>query len=289
MIVDPASVSDLPPAEAIYPASGGDHEAFRITSRETLLSAVPYLLGFQPDASMVIIGAKGAPESVHLTQRLPLPRRGEPALIVRSAGHAIRVLAAQECTAAFAVGYGPEAAVAPFAGHFRDMAAEQHITVREILRVSGGRYWPCACTASCRPPEGVPYTPTAEPALAALLAEGVPGVLASRDGLAALVAPVTGAEATAMQQATRRARARRARLLSRPAKSDAGLSGYALAAAEGVTAVKAAMDRFRHGGALTAGEAAWLTVAMRDARIRDDFRSRWHPKTVSTTCGCCAT
>ena len=65
------------------------------------------------------------------------------------------VLGAQRLPAAVAISYGPEALVAPVAGALLDAAHLAGITLHDILRVEGGRYWSYQCgdEASVRPPE----------------------------------------------------------------------------------------------------------------------------------------
>jgi hypothetical protein len=204
------------PAEVAFASADAEQSAIRITSPIKLLNLVPYLLGFHPDNSVVIIGARGPRSMVHVTQRFPLHRPATVRLTESNAEHAVKVLTSEECSGAFVVGYGPEDRVAPFAGQFRDQAVEHGIAVAEILRTAGQRYWSYVCTdPTCCPPEGTPDELTPNPELACLLAAGVPEVYASRDGLAAQVASVTGTDATAMQWATTRAKARVTRLLER--------------------------------------------------------------------------
>jgi hypothetical protein len=43
-----------------------------------LLVLVPYLLGFQPDECMVVVGTKGSGGSLHVTQWVPLHQPDDP-------------------------------------------------------------------------------------------------------------------------------------------------------------------------------------------------------------------
>ena len=103
---------------------------------------------------------------------------------------------------AIAAGYGPGALVTPVAGPLRAALQAAGITVRDLLRVEDGRYWSYVCQdPGCCPPEGVAFDGPAHPAAAALTAAGL-DVLPGRAALAASLAPVTGAAAEAMDQAT---------------------------------------------------------------------------------------
>jgi hypothetical protein len=223
---------------------------------------------------VVIIGAKGTIAG-QVTLRYPLHQPATARLTASSAQHAVSILASAECSQAYVVGYGPENLVAPFAGYFRDLAVEHDIAVPEILRTDGQRYWSYVCTGStCCPPEGTSYELAAVPGLTSLLAAGIADILPSRDGLAELVAPVTGAAAASARRATRRAEARLARLLEQvPASADEP-SGRALVVREGIKATKAAMRRYQDGGDVKPGEAAWLILVLQEVQVRDDCWSR---------------
>jgi hypothetical protein len=236
---------------------------------------VPYLAGFHPDESLVVIGMSEPKGTVRVTLRYPLQQPGIPNRTSFSIQHAIRVLTSQQCLRAIVVGYGPDDRVASLVDRFRDQTAAHRITLPEILRAADQRYWSYVCTdPACCPPEGTPYELAADPELAFLLAEGVPDVLVSRESLAATVAPVTGADAAAIRRATRRAEARVVRLLEQAPAFAVEPSGRALVVREGIKAMTAAMQRYRDDDGISHGEAAWLTVALRDLQVRDDAWSR---------------
>jgi Domain of unknown function (DUF4192) len=247
----------------------------RIGSPAALLAVVPVLLGFEPGNSVVVIGTDGPGAQVRLTLRYDLP---DPRLAAAVAAHAAGVLSAQRIRTAVAVGYGPEHLVSPVADALRECAPRAGITVTELLRAEGQRYWSYVCTEpACCPPEGTPFDVRDHPAARAMAAEGV-GVLASRDELAATVAPVTGEAAERMRQATREAEERVATAVARVARSGRKASVRRLIAAVGLPAVSEAIGRYRGGGRLEPEEAAWLSVVLRDLRVRDDAWSRMRPE-----------
>jgi Domain of unknown function (DUF4192) len=87
------------------------------------------------------------------------------------------------------------------------------------------------------------------------------GVLAGRNALAATIAPVTGAAAEAMREATSRA--------EHPARLLIASDPQALEKA-GLVAVRTAIGVYRDGGAFTpAISFAWLALALTRVRIRD--------------------
>jgi uncharacterized protein DUF4192 len=247
----------------------------RIGSPTSLLAVVPVLLGFEPGNSMVVIGIEEPGAEVKLTLRYDLP---DPGLAPTVAGHAMSVLTAQRIQTAVAVGYGPEHLVSPVAGALRECAPKAGVTVTELLRAENQRYWSFLCKdPACCPPEGKPFDVTDHPAARAMAAERA-RVLASRDALAATVAPVTGAAAEQMRQATREAEEQVARAIARAARSGRKASVRRLIAGVGLPAVSEGIRRYRGGGRLEPEEAAWLTVVLRDFRVRDDAWSRMRPE-----------
>jgi Domain of unknown function (DUF4192) len=188
------------------------------------------------------------------------------------------VLTAQRIQTAVAVGYGPEHLVSPVAAALRECAPRTGITVTELLRAENQRYWSYLCEdPACCPPEGKPFDVADHPAARAMAAEGAT-VLASRNALAATVAPVTGAAAGQMRQATREAEEQVARAIARAARSGRKASVRRLIATVGLPAVSEGIRRYRAGGRLKLAEAAWLTVVLRDLRVRDDAWSRMRPE-----------
>jgi hypothetical protein len=253
--------------------------AIRVTSPASLLALVPTLLGFRPGNSMVIIGTEPPRARVRLTLRydLPDPPRGRFGMEI--AEHALAVLGAQRITTAVAVGYGPGSLVTPVADAFRAAAARTGLRVTELLRVEGDRYWSYLCSdPACCPPDGTVLDAPGH--TASLAGQGDrPPVLASRAELAATVAAVEGEPAELMVAATRRAEEHAAQLVARVARSGRTRSGRRLIASAGLDAVAEAIRCYRRGDQLAAGSAvAWLTVALRDVRVRDDAWARMDPR-----------
>jgi hypothetical protein len=247
----------------------------RIGSPASLLAVVPVLLGFEPGNSMVVIGVGQPGAEVRLTLRYDLP---DPGLAPAVAAHAMSVLTAQRIQTAVAVGYGPERLVSPVAAALRDCAPGAGVTVTELLRADNQRYWSYGCEdPACCPPEGKPFDVRDDPAARAMAA-GSAGVLASRDALATTVAPVTGAAAEQMRQVTREVEEQVARAIARAARSGRKASVRRLIATVGLPAVSEGIRRYRGGGRLEPGEAARLTVVLRDLRVRDDAWSRMRPE-----------
>ena len=152
--------------------------------------------------SIVVVGTESPGRAVRVTLRYDVPDPRRPAAAAALAGHAVSVLAAQGVTTAVAVGYGSDAAVSPVAAALRERAAEAGVTLTEVLRAEGQRYWSYVCAdPACCPPEGTPYDVTGHPAARALAAAGGQ-VLAGREELSASLAPAGGQLGAAMRRAT---------------------------------------------------------------------------------------
>jgi Domain of unknown function (DUF4192) len=254
----------------------------RIGSPASLAAVVPGLLGFDPDRSIVVVGTQPPDGQVRVTLRYDLPDPADPRAAAALAGHAVSVLSAQGVTAAAAVGYGTDAAVSPVAAALRERAAGAGIAVTELLRVAGQRYWSYVCTdPGCCPAAGTPFDVTGHPAARDLAAAGGQ-VLAGRDELAATLAAVGGQRGAAMRRATARALGQVDRCAVRLDRAGLRIAPSRLTAALGQLAVQDAIRRCRgdEADALLADteHAAWLTVALREIRVRDDAWARMDPE-----------
>jgi hypothetical protein len=246
----------------------------RASSPKELLAIVPHLVGFVPQASLVVIGTSPPRDRVRVTLRYDLPDPQEADL----AAHAAAVLRSQGLTAALAVGYGSEALVTPVADALWEAMAVAGIGLRDVLRVQAGRYWSYRCAdEACCPAAGTPFDPSDGPHSAALAAAGLE-VRADRAAVAAQVAPLGGITAESMRQATRRAEQHAAQLLKKVRKSGRTGAARQLIAAEGLNAVGTTIATYRAGGKFASDyQVAWLTVALRDLRVRDDAWARMDP------------
>jgi hypothetical protein len=250
----------------------------RAGSPRELLAVVPHLLGFVPQASLVVIGTGPPRDRVKVTLRYDLPEPPDAGLAADIAAHATAVLTKQRLTAAVAVGYGPEALVVPVAGALLDATHLAGIGLHDILRVQAGRYWSYRCAdEACCPASGTPIDPGYDPYTAALAGAGME-VLVDRAAVAARIAPLGGLTAESMRQATRRAEQHAALLLRKVRKSARTGAARRLVAAEGLSAVGSMIATYRGGGKFaTDYQIAWVTVALRDLRVRDDAWARMDP------------
>ncbi|MEV0392812.1 DUF4192 domain-containing protein [Polymorphospora rubra] len=274
---DPPPLPDLPPSPAsppppLPPASasascGGLPAAptLSVRSPADLLAAVPYLLGFHPADSVVVVALRGP--KIVFAARGDLPVLGTPALARdATARHLALVVVRQQADSAMIVGYGAAARVTPTVELVGMALREAGIQVLEALRLTGDRYWSYLCDAvDCCPAEGTAYdAATTEVAATATFAGQV--ALPDRAALARQVAPLDGPARESMRQATRRAEERLRELVDAavpPAAADRVVRTV------GEAAVQDAMTRHRDQGRLTDDELAWLTVLLPHLPVRD--------------------
>ncbi|MGH8792007.1 MAG: DUF4192 domain-containing protein, partial [Stackebrandtia sp.] len=172
-----------------------------LESPAELLSAVPYLVGYVPAESMVVIGLTD--KQIGLTACTPLPSADEPPGRI---GVTAQVLRRNDVQAAVIVGYGPRERVARSVDYMRGVLDEAGVDLVEAMRVAGGRYWSFTCPgANCCPAEGLPLHPERATAVDAAFAVGGAQALPSRDAMLDRLSPVAGAARAAAIKAIRRA------------------------------------------------------------------------------------
>ncbi|HEY7143990.1 MAG TPA: DUF4192 domain-containing protein [Streptosporangiaceae bacterium] len=275
---DPAG--DAAPRTRIQPASPsvatsaapGGTPRVRVDTLPGLLAVVPYLLGFHPASSLVIIGVDPPRGRVRVTFRFDLPDPPDPAAADRLAAHAAGVLSQQRISTVIAVGYGPGTLVTPVMERLRPAIAAAGVTPRDLVRVADDRYWSYLCAdPRCCPPQGTAFDPVAHPAAAELTAAGVPAYR-DREALSRTLAPLAGPAAAAMREATARAEARARQ------QAGGGQPGTAAAARHWPArrrSVQRAIAAYRGGGQVTdPGEFAWLGVVLAELPVRDDAWAR---------------
>jgi hypothetical protein len=265
------------PATRTRPAS---RTAVRVRagSPEGVLAIVPHLLGFVPRSSLVIIGTDAQRGAVKVTLRYDLPDPSDQELAADIAGHAAAVLAAQRLTVAIVVGYGPDGLVRPLIAALADGMSRAGIAIPECLRAEGTRYWSYTCgDEACCPDQGKEFDQVN--ATSAVMAAAGERVLADRGAVGAGLAPVRGVAAESMRKATRRAEQHVTQVLAKVRKSVRVGAARHMLASEGLAAVASMIATYRAGGKYgTDYQLAWLTVALKDLRVRDDAWARMDPR-----------
>lgn len=126
-------------------------EPIILRSPDALLAAIPYLLGFAPRSSAVLVWL--ADGRLLLTQRLDLPtRQGEASeWMVAAWGHAAADQADEMIVIIYADGDGQGWLV----DLVIDRAAQDGIGIRDALRTTGEQWWSYLCSdAECCGPDG---------------------------------------------------------------------------------------------------------------------------------------
>ncbi|GAB7041275.1 MULTISPECIES: DUF4192 domain-containing protein [Catenuloplanes] len=226
----------------------------RVASPAHLVAVVPYLLGFHPRDSLVVVGRRE--HTLLFAARRDLPPADTPlAEVATFAQHIAAVVARQTIDSVVLFGWTDErSSGAALVAEVADALLELGIPVSDQLRVAGGRFWCYLCTdEGCCPPAGRPFDAEA----AEIRRSAGFDVFASREALVASVAP---ADDEGMRVATVAADRRLEELAARTGPGAGPLFGAIRRA--GARAVGVAMARHRDGGTLDDDEAAWLSVLL---------------------------
>ena len=230
---------------------------------------MPFLVGFEPTRSLVVVSLRGPRQRAGVTARIDLPDPADaPALAEVVLDHVERGGGAGLIVVAYADRDGSggddldrsaDATVRAVLG----ACTARGIAVAEALRVADGRWTSYTCSAACCPPEGTPLRDRlTEPGewTAAMTLEGRQ-VLASRSVLEASIAPVGGLLGTAMRC---RLPSALEEFLAVVPTDRAG--SYA---DETVRLAHECVGRVAAGGQLTVDVAARLLVGLLDRDVRD--------------------
>jgi hypothetical protein len=246
----------------------------QVGSPAALLSVVPYLIGFHPADSIVVVAMRG--RKVRFAARHDLPARDASAPEAQAeAGYLAAVVARQDVDRTRIIGYGEPVRVTPAVLRLAEALRRIDVRVDDVLRVTDGRYWSYECDEPrCCPPEGTPFRPDESVVAAEAIYRGAVA-LPDRAAMVAQTAAVTGAEREAMTAATARAQARVADLVG-PETAGNGFARSVRRA--GRRAVRDAERRYRSGRRLTEDETAWLGVLLVDPQVRDYAGERIGPE-----------
>jgi hypothetical protein len=277
-----------PPADPGPPSGRGDASPrpqpdaglprVRVSSPADMLAIVPHLLGFHPQLSFVVIGASGPRQRVEIGFRYDLPDPASAEAAGEIADHAVAVLAQRGATTVIGIGYGPGRLVTPVADAFAAAARQRRLDLRELLRVEDSRYWSYLCVnPACCPADGAVFDYPSHPAAAAMTVAGL-AAYPDRDAVAATLAPLTGAAARSVDQATERACAKAQALMDRAQRKGPG-NPLRLAIGQGRRAVREAIGVYRGGGRITDEDTfAWLAISLIHLPVRDDAWARMIPE-----------
>lgn len=239
-------------------ASATPDATITLRSPADLIAVVPYMFGFHPDDSAVLLAFTG--RSVTCATRGDLAE--SPTVLARE----LLARTRGQATAVAILGYGDEARAEPAIRHLRTAAEACGLTVREAVRVDAGRWWSYVCDEpTCCPRDGTPFDAAASAVAASCTVQGL-AALPSRRDLAEQVAPLSGPARRSMTAATDKAWTR----LSQCLESVPDDQAAATVVAEGSAAVAGAVARYDAGERLDDAEAAWLSVLLQSIPVRDE-------------------
>ncbi|WP_250031811.1 DUF4192 domain-containing protein [Paractinoplanes maris] len=221
-----------------------------------LIAVTPYLLGFHPTDSIVVIGTVG--RRVSFAGRHDLPPPGSD-----GAGWMAPLVARQGAQAIAVLGFGPPDPVDRTLDTLGTALARSGLQIRDRLRITGGRWWSRDCAEhGCCPPEGHPVPSPSSPVAAAAVFQGQVA-LPDRRTLVAQVASVDGEDRRRMAAATADLGIRFGRVFR-----SGGDPGVLLDEA-GRSAVRAGERRHAAGRSLTFPETAWLGALLAGRPVFD--------------------
>ncbi|NUW43071.1 DUF4192 domain-containing protein [Nonomuraea rhodomycinica] len=224
-----------------------------------VLAAVPYLVGFHPADSLIVVGLARSQVKVAVRWNLPFP----PGTLAP-----LRHLWKREgVDRVIVVGYGPGEQVTPAVDEARSLAAGAGVPVDEALRAHEGRYWSYVCDLpQCCPPEGTPYDPRSSRVAAEATVRGLVA-LPDRRSLERTIAPLTGPVRLAMRRATSEAVAETRAALVRCGDADSFASAWVSA---GLARMRTVLTAHAAGGRVGDAEAARLGLDLTVIRVRDE-------------------
>lgn len=178
----------------------------RLSGQGDLIAAVPHLLGFPPEQSLVLVGLRQPHSSVAITMRVDLPPDRPdcaPSLEeLEPLGQALLSHGATECLAMIMTELPDQGGLQPYVDVVADLdeaLAAAGVEVCDIVLVRTGRWRSYLCLdQQCCPAEGT-VLPQASAELAAYAAFSGSVVRASRSALVAMIATDPGAMAAAQR------------------------------------------------------------------------------------------
>ena len=170
----------------------------RISGPAELLQAIPYLLGFHPSDSLVLVGLRG--RRLVVTARLDLADSTQPGVTA----HTVAAISRGGATVVVGVVYDREPEVTPrpwggLAAVLADDAEEHGCELADLLLVSGRHWWSLLCTEpTCCPPEGLDLPDAPSEFAATATVEGIVA-LPDRAAVEAVLEPAPAAVLAALE------------------------------------------------------------------------------------------
>jgi hypothetical protein len=244
-----------------------DQPVLRLTCPADLVETVPYVVGFHPTRSIVLICVRV--RELRLTMRLDLPPSTDARPTAKTlAQHAVNAGADTVLIACYPDNSEDRTSAERMVRQLRRDLRVKDVTVKEAVRVENGRWWSYLCgNDQCCPSEGTPIPATpGRAAVTAVFAGEV--ALPDRSALKERLTPVNDIALIAVEQAFLDAAAALVRHTAEQAvdawrdEEQAFLVGLA--------------ERYDAGGnRLTAREAGRALFALGDVEVRDACVTWW--------------
>ena len=241
----------------------------KLRSPADIIDAVPYLVGFEPHDSLVVLSLRGPRSRLGLTARVDLPAAKSATACARSfVGYLKRDGAARAIIVLYPPSDGiSHPSVKPLADALVKHLTRARIEVSEVLCVCDGRWWSMRCEdAECCPPSGTLIERDAPSELAVAMTVEGRVVLGSREELASMLDPITGMAAAMMAYAITRVDEKLAAQAAAGHKSEVVAESLALFRA----AVDARLERASIEE-LSTDDAARLIVSLDLWGVRDEI------------------
>jgi hypothetical protein len=244
----------------------------RLRSPADVVEAVPYLVGFHPQRSIVVMALSRRRKRLMLTMRLDLPPSEHAEQAAQSlAGHLSRSGGDAVLIACYPEGADDRAAAERTVTALRKRLDELGLFLKEAVRVEDGRWWSYLCdNPQCCPPEGTVIA--AEPGqvgAAAVLNGHV--ALPSRSALGDRLRPANEIALAAVAQALEQ------RVLERVSLWETTLEELQPDDSDWLGFTTELLGRYQAGrGRLSAQEAARLLDGLQDVRQRDECAEWWY-------------
>lgn len=175
--------------------AGALRSSSSISGPGELLQAVPYLLGFHPAESLVLVGLDGG--RLVVTARLDLADADIPNVLQDTLDALVRGGSTSVLAAIYDDAFGASRVVRLSVSGVLSAADQAGCDLLDMLVVARGRWWSLLCEPGCCPPDGrlVPTEPSAFTTAATF--DGVVA-MPDRAALASVLDPVGGADRAAL-------------------------------------------------------------------------------------------
>src|SRR4051812_45562584 len=199
----PRPVSDSSSLVGMANLQRADAMLIKLSDPADMAAAIPHLVGFQPEESLVVVSLRRPRKRIGLTMRFDLPPESCDADLAEQV--ALRLVADKAafallacCTEAASVDGAPPRA--DLIDHIERQLDKRDVAMLDALLIRDGRWWSYRCEdVDCCPPDGKEIPAATDIAAAhALLGRGV---LPSRSALREQMKPVEFVSRRAMEQA----------------------------------------------------------------------------------------